>query len=140
MSPTYRRSTRGALAATALSVSTVLFLAACSSGDSGTDTTSDTDSTSSATPQSGGTLTWGVESEPVTLNPQLNGQDKTKLLLRNSYEQLLARKADGTFVPWLASAYTVSDDELTYTFTVRDGVKFWDGAVLDAAAVAGAQS
>lgn len=131
MSPTYRRSTRGALAATALSVSTLLLLTACSGGDSGTTA----EPSDSGTPQAGGTLTWGVETEPLTLNPQLNGQDKTKLLLRNAYEQLLARQDDGTFVPWLASAYTVSDDELTYTFTLRDDVTFWDGETFDAAAV-----
>ncbi|GMA24449.1 peptide ABC transporter substrate-binding protein [Luteimicrobium album] len=119
-----------ALAATALSVSAALVLAACSGGaDAGTK------ASDSATPQAGGTLTWGVETEPVTLNPQLNGQDKTKLLLRNAYEQLLARQDDGTYVPWLASAYKVSDDELTYTFTLRDDVTFWDGEKLDAAAV-----
>ena len=28
------------------------------------------------TPVSGGTLTWGVETEPRTLNPQLNGQER----------------------------------------------------------------
>lgn len=88
------------------------------------------------TPVSGGTLTWGVESEPHTLNPQLNGQDKVELLLRNAYESLLAQKPDGSFVPWLATAYKVSADGKTYTFTLRDGVKFTDGAPFDAQAVA----
>jgi peptide/nickel transport system substrate-binding protein len=125
-----RRPAITALAAIALSASTALVLASCSSG-----TSSASPSGSSASPQAGGHLTWGVETEPVTLNPQLNGQDKTKLLLRNSYEQLLARQDDGTFVPWLASAYKTSADGLTYTFTVRDGVTFWDGTTLDAAAV-----
>lgn len=89
-----------------------------------------------AAPSAGGTLTWGVETEPRTLNPQLNGQDKVVLLLRNAYESLLAQKADGSFVPWLASAYKVSADGKTYTFTLRDGVKFTDGAPFDSKAVA----
>ncbi|GIG21733.1 peptide ABC transporter substrate-binding protein [Cellulomonas chitinilytica] len=127
-----RRPRRGAFTATTLALTSAFVLAACSAGSGSGSATS---SGASGTPQSGGTLTWGVETEPVTLNPQLNGQDKTKLLLRNSYEQLLARQDDGTFVPWLASAYKVSDDELTYTFTVRDGVTFWDGKALDASAV-----
>ncbi|CAG9251886.1 Putative periplasmic solute-binding protein [Paraburkholderia unamae] len=88
------------------------------------------------TPATGGTLTWGVETEPRTLNPQLNGQDKVELLLRNAYESLLAQKPDGSFVPWLATAYKVSADGKTYTFTLRDGVKFSDGAPFDAQAVA----
>ncbi|KVM58848.1 MULTISPECIES: ABC transporter substrate-binding protein [Burkholderia] len=88
------------------------------------------------TPVQGGTLTWGVESEPRTLNPQLNGQDKVELLLRNAYESLLAQQPDGGYLPWLASAYQVSADGRTYRFTLREGVKFSDGAPLDAQAVA----
>ncbi|WP_349960023.1 ABC transporter substrate-binding protein [Rhizobium sp. ZPR3] len=87
------------------------------------------------TPVSGGKLTWGVETEPATLNPQLNGQDKTKLLLRNAYESLLARSADGGYVPWLATEYKISDDGKTYTFKLREDVSFTDGQKLDAQAV-----
>ena len=95
------------------------------------------DGVKSAAPQpvSGGTLTWGVETEPQTLNPHINGQDKVALILRNTYESLLARDAQGGFVPWLASAYTVSDDGLTYTFALRPQVTFSDGSRFDAAVV-----
>ncbi|UXS26646.1 ABC transporter substrate-binding protein [Agrobacterium tumefaciens] len=88
-----------------------------------------------AKPVNGGTLTWGVETEPATLNPQLNGQDKTKLLLRNAYESLLARTADGGYVPWLATGYSISEDGKTYTFKLRDDVTFTDGQKFDAQAV-----
>ncbi|WP_199086585.1 ABC transporter substrate-binding protein [Bosea sp. ASV33] len=87
-------------------------------------------------PVSGGKLSWGVETDPATLNPQLNGQDKTKLLLRNAYESLLARTADGGYVPWLATGYEISQDGRTYTFKLRDSVKFTDGQPFNAAAVA----
>ncbi|WP_079212887.1 ABC transporter substrate-binding protein [Brucella pituitosa] len=70
-----------------------------------------------------------------TLNPQLNGQDKTKLLLRNAYESLLARTADGGYVSWLAKDHKISDDGKTYTFTLRDDVKFTDGEKFNAEAV-----
>ncbi len=86
-------------------------------------------------PRTGGTLTFGVETEASTLNPHLNTQDKTKLYLRNAYESLLARDAEAGFVPWLAEAYEVSEDGLTYTFTLREGVSFTDGEPLDADAV-----
>ncbi|UNZ52992.1 ABC transporter substrate-binding protein [Agrobacterium tumefaciens] len=88
-----------------------------------------------AKPVNGGTLTWGVETEPATLNPQLNGQDKTKLLLRNAYESLLARTADGGYVPWLATSHSISEDGKTYTFKLRDDVTFTDGQKFDAQAV-----
>jgi peptide/nickel transport system substrate-binding protein len=50
---------------------------------------------SNAAPVKGGSLVYGVETEPSTLNPHLNGQAKAKLVLRNAYESLLARTADG---------------------------------------------
>lgn len=90
---------------------------------------------SKAVPVKGGSLVYGVETEPNTLNPHLNGQAKAKLVLRNAYETLLARTADGGYVPWLASAYEISDDGKTYTFKLRDDVTFSDGEKLDAAAV-----
>ncbi|WP_040733560.1 ABC transporter substrate-binding protein [Nocardia tenerifensis] len=114
--------------ATALLVATALLATACG----GSDTTAGT----STQPRSGGSLVWGVETEPTTLNPHLNGQSNTKLLLRNTFETLLARTPDGGYVPWLATGHEVSADGLTYTFTLREGVKFTDGNPLTAAAVA----
>lgn len=52
------------------------------------------------------------------------------------FEPLLCSEADGSVVYKLASAHTVSDDGLTYTFTVRDGVKWHDGEALTAEDVA----
>ncbi|WP_144113988.1 ABC transporter substrate-binding protein [Paraburkholderia sp. BCC1886] len=86
-------------------------------------------------PVSGGTITWAIETPPTTLNPQLNGLDKVVLVLRNAYESLLAQKPDGSFVPWLATGYRISADGKTYTFTLRDDVKFSDGTPFDAQAV-----
>lgn len=87
-------------------------------------------------PVSGGSLTWGVETEPNTLNPHLNGQAKAKLIIRNAYESLLARSPDGGFVPWLAKSYSLSADGTEYTFVLRDDVTFTDGEAFNAAAVA----
>ncbi|WP_448955374.1 ABC transporter substrate-binding protein [Labrys neptuniae] len=88
------------------------------------------------TPIQGGSLTWGVETEPNTLNPHINGQAKAKLILRNAYESLLARTPDGGYLPWLAKDYDISADGRTYSFTLREDVTFSDGEKLDAAAVA----
>lgn len=89
-----------------------------------------------ASPTSGGSLTWGVETEPSTLNPHLNGQAKAKLILRNAYETLLARTPEGGYVPWLAKNYSISEDGRQYTFNLREDVTFSDGEKLNAAAVA----
>lgn len=87
-------------------------------------------------PRSGGSLTWGVETEPSTLNPHLNGQAKAKLILRNAYETLLARSPDGGYVPWLAKSWSISEDGKQYTFVLRDDVTFSDGEKFNAPAVA----
>ena len=42
----------------------------------------------------------------------------------------------GTIYPWLAESWEVSDDGLTYTLTIRDGVTFSDGTPLTAEVVA----
>jgi len=51
------------------------------------------------------------------------------------YESLVKYQPDGTVAPWLATAWTTSEDGRTYTFTLRDGVTFSNGEPFDAAAV-----
>jgi peptide/nickel transport system substrate-binding protein len=80
-------------------------------------------------------LTWAIETQPITLNPQLWAQNKVRLLVFNQFDALLSKAEDGTFRPWLAKAWKVSDDGLTYTLDLRDDVTFHDGTKFDAAAV-----
>ncbi|MFD1052539.1 ABC transporter substrate-binding protein, partial [Kibdelosporangium lantanae] len=57
------------------------------------------------------------------------------LLSRPIVDSLVARDAKGTIAPWLATSWTVSDDQKTYTFKLRDDVKFTNGDTFDATAV-----
>ncbi len=50
-------------------------------------------------------------------------------------DSLVFQKPDGSFAPWLATEWNVSDDSTEYTFTLRDDVTFHDGEPFDAAAV-----
>ncbi|HDS1737070.1 nickel ABC transporter substrate-binding protein [Pseudomonas sp. BP8] len=50
------------------------------------------------------------------------------------YEPLVRYSADGSLQPWLATAWQISDDGKSYTFTLRDGVRFSDGTPFDALA------
>lgn len=103
-----------------------LLLAACSGGDpdSGSDT-----------PGTGGSLTWAIASEPSCFAPAFHQLVSDRAVLRNLVDSLVHQEQDGSFTPWLASGWTVSDDGTTYTFDLRDDVTFSDGAALDAAAV-----
>ncbi|MFD0821524.1 ABC transporter substrate-binding protein, partial [Micromonospora zhanjiangensis] len=86
-------------------------------------------------PRSGGTVTWAVETEPITLNPHQYAQAKTRLLVWNTFESLLSYDKDGRLVPWLATGWQTAPDGRTYTVALRDGVTFSDGTPFDATAV-----
>ncbi|WP_067506701.1 ABC transporter substrate-binding protein [Actinoplanes sp. TFC3] len=103
-------------------------LAGCSGGGG-------TDSAAAGSPVSGGALTWGIETEPITLNPHQYAQAKARLLTWNNFEALLTHDDKGGYLPWLANGYQVSPDGLVYTVKLRSGVSFSDGTPFDAAAV-----
>jgi peptide/nickel transport system substrate-binding protein len=70
------------------------------------------------------------------LMPGISPDDNTGLVLQNVYEGLVAWRADGTVAPMLAKEIATSDDGRTYTFTLRDGVTFHNGAPLTSSEVA----
>ncbi|MFD1704616.1 ABC transporter substrate-binding protein [Methylopila henanensis] len=86
-------------------------------------------------PRSGGELTFGVTTEPACFNPHRSEQQNSFIVIRNFIDSLIAKGADGRFLPWLAKEWTVSPDGKTYDFKLRDGVTFHDGAPFDAEAV-----
>lgn len=84
----------------------------------------------------GGTISFGVDVDPVGhLDVHSSQLDINAILQRPVFDSLVSQKPDGTIVPWLATAWQVSDDQLQYTFTLRDDVTFSDGEKFDAAAV-----
>jgi peptide/nickel transport system substrate-binding protein len=118
------RRTRPAVAATALA----LVLTACSSAQPGA-------AAEAGRPVSGGSLTWAVETEPITFNPHQYAQAKARLLVWNTFEALLTHDGQGGYLPWLSTGHEVSADGRTYTFKLRTDVTFTDGTTFDAAAV-----
>jgi peptide/nickel transport system substrate-binding protein len=111
-----------------VAVAAVALVAGCSGTDGGS--TAD-----AGTPVSGGSLTWGVETEPITFNPHQYAQAKARLLVWNNFEALLTHDAHGGYLPWLAAGYQVAPDGRAYTFKLRTDVTFSDGTTFDAAAV-----
>ena len=128
------RSRSGTLSLLAGTTAVALLLAACSSG--GTGSASGTGSAVAAgTPVQGGSLTYAVDTEPVSFDIQVNQQDITGAIDRNIVDSLVSEDAKGIFHPWLAKSWEVSKDLKTYTFHLRSDVKFTDGTPFDAAAV-----
>ena len=88
-----------------------------------------------ATPVSGGTLRFAVHAEPSVLDPHASPSDVTALLTRPVLDSLVELGPGGSVRPWLATSWKASADHRTFTFTLRDGVRFSDGTPFDAAAV-----
>ncbi len=95
----------------------------------------------SVTAEAAGTLIWGMPAETDTLDPHATGGWGTYQITYQIFEGLVKEdltKADAPtppLVPGLAKSWDISDDGLSYTFHLRDGVKFHDGTPFDAAAV-----
>lgn len=111
-------------AAIALAIATTVALAGCAGG-----------STSSASGDEA-TIAIGSLYEPQNLsNTGGGGQGVTEALTGNVYEGLYRLTDDGEVEPVLAADSSVSDDGLTYTFTLQDGVTFHSGDPLTSADV-----
>lgn len=85
-----------------------------------------------AQPKRGGAVHVAVAPEPPGLMLGLVQNAPTQTIAPNIYESLLVYDPDLTPRPSLAESWSVSDDELTYTFTIRRGVKWHDGQPMTA--------
>ena len=64
--------------------------------------------------------------------PGTNRDSNTDTIVLHLVEGLVAYREDGTVGPLLSERVDISDDGLTYTFTLREGVKFHNGETLSA--------
>ncbi|MFF7681545.1 ABC transporter substrate-binding protein [Microbacterium sp. NPDC007973] len=86
-------------------------------------------------PDPNATLTVRLSLEPSNLDiRRTSGASLEQALIDNVYQGLVTRDGDqdNAIVPALATAWEVSPDGLTYTFTLREGVTFHDGSALTA--------
>ena len=77
-----------------------------------------------------GTLQWNLGSEPKTIDPALNSAVDGGHIINNTFEGLMRKDNEG-IQPAMAESYAVSEDGLTYTFTIRDA-KWSDGQAVKA--------
>lgn len=88
-----------------------------------------------ATPAFAQTLTAALNADIRSSNPGVNRDDNTDQVVLHVVEGLVGYAEGGTVGPLLAEAVDVSADGRTYTFTLRKGVKFHNGAVMTSADV-----
>ncbi len=81
-------------------------------------------------------LVFGQGAEPRGLDPAYVDDGESSKVIVNIYEGLLAYAKDSTELePCLAEGWEVSNEGLSYTFKLREGVKFHDGTDFNAEAV-----
>ena len=123
----------------------VFGLAACGSSETpeaSTDNTTTSTSTSTETNQAADaatTVSTGdkelavqIGPDPETIDPALNSAVDGGNMLLHSHECLLIVDQDGKLQPGQAESYEVSEDGLTWTFHLREGLKWSDGSDLTA--------
>lgn len=123
------RRTRRLAVISAIAASAVILSACTGSSPEPTET-------SAGEPDPAATLTVGLVLEPTNLDiRRTSGAALEQILVDNVYEGLVTRAQDNTIEPRLASDYEVSDDGLTYTFTLNEGITFHNGTALTSADV-----
>ena len=94
------------------------------------------DAASGGSDMSGGVLVFGRAGDSVGLDPARETDGESFYATHQIFDTLVEFKTGTTeIVPALATSWDVSDDNLTYTFYLREGVKFHDGTPLNADAV-----
>ena len=108
-------------------------LAGCGgSGSSGGAEGESAQSQAAESSTEGNVLVYAMDQEPETLDPTMNNYSRSSNVLQNLFSGLFRMEADGSLSNALCEDYTVSEDGLTYTFTLKDGMKWSDGSDLTA--------
>ena len=85
-----------------------------------------------AEPTMGGSIVVGISQDLDSLDPHKAVAAGTKEVLFNIYEGLVKPDSSGNYIDAVAQSHKIEDDGKTYTFTLREGVKFHNGAEVTA--------
>lgn len=86
-----------------------------------------------AQPVEGGTIVYAHQQEPDCI---YGGWIEQAYISYQVLDSLFSLDENGQPVPWLAESWQVSEDRLTYTITLKEGIEFTDGTPVDAEAIA----
>ena len=111
-----------------LTAAAVLLTLLCGCGESTTQSNNGSVSAESGElPKNGNSVTVGIAQDLDSLDPHKAVNAGTSEVLFNIFEGLMKASPDGGVIPAVASDYKMSDDGLSYTFTLREGVQFHNG-------------
>lgn len=110
----------------------LMLVAGCSSASGG-----QASAAGSQKPANGGNLVFDFATAPLDLDPSTSQDNDTSMQMWAAwFQQLIQPNSSGPgYSPMLASSYSISANQLTYTFHIRPGVEFSDGQPLTAADV-----
>ena len=112
---------------TALALLLIISCTACGSKDNGTTQQDNSGRTD---------VKYGLTSDIASLDPVYTTDQISTILYRQLYDTLIVKDKDGNWAPKLAESWSLSDDEMTYTFHLRQDVKLHDGSNMTAEDVA----
>jgi peptide/nickel transport system substrate-binding protein len=130
-------------------LSLMMFITACGTSNTNVSPSNNNNAEQAATPtnstsaspeavnedRGGGTLEYGLANDVDGLDPHATVSASTFLVTDNVFETLIAVTSSGELVPQLATEWTSSEDQLTWTFKLRSDVKFHEGTALSAEVV-----
>lgn len=86
-------------------------------------------------PTEGGDMVFGQEAQVAGLDMHFSSAISARNVAMHIYESLMTRGEDNSPIHELAESHEVSDDGLTYTFKLRDGITFHNGKEMTSADV-----
>ncbi|MFC1721245.1 ABC transporter substrate-binding protein [Patescibacteria group bacterium] len=83
-------------------------------------------------PAYGGSISEGIVGVPRFINPLLAVSDADRDVTTLVYSGLMRANTDGSLTPDLAETYSISEDGLVYSFTLKEDIYFHDGVPVTA--------
>lgn len=119
----------------AIAVLLLMLIAGCSGSNNKADSNKEAQESASpatqnpqtAEPATGGTFVYGRPASVTSLDLHNQITSNNAFAIDKVFESLVAFDSEGEIVDWLAKSHNISEDGLTYTFELRDGLKFSNG-------------
>ncbi|MEC0167185.1 ABC transporter substrate-binding protein [Paenibacillus graminis] len=124
-----------------LAILFLVLLAGCSGSGNKADSTNTAQGSASpeptqiagtAEPATGGTFVYGRPAAVTSFDLHHEITSNNAFAIDKVFESLVAFDSKGEIVDWLAKSHSISEDGLTYTFVLRDGLKFSNGTEVTA--------